>query len=216
MDMLVLHYTGMKSAREALERLCNPKSRVSSHYLVDEDGAIYQLVAEKERAWHAGVSFWRGNRNINHRSIGIEIVNKGHEFGYSPFPQAQMEAVAILCRDILTRHAIPARNVVGHSDIAPGRKQDPGELFDWKFLAEKNIGRFPGKIDLRSTATQAAPLTATNSLSSYGYDTGDLQQAIIAFRRHFRPDNLSGGWDDECGRILSSLMKEEGIADNGK
>ena len=139
-DMLVLHYTGMKTGRGAIEKLCDTSAKVSAHYVVEEDGRVLQLVEEKDRAWHAGISFWRGNTNINQRSIGIEIVNPGHEYGYRPFTLAQMEAVIALCEDIVKRHKIPARNVVGHSDVAPARKQDPGELFDWEWLAQKKVG----------------------------------------------------------------------------
>lgn len=144
-DMLVLHYTGMPSAQAALDKLRdgNTSSRVSAHYVVDEDGTVYRLVPEDKRAWHAGVSAWRGKTDINARSIGIEIVNPGHEFGYRPFPPAQMQAVAELSKDIVARHHIPKRNVVAHSDVAPGRKEDPGELFDWRYLAEQGIGLWP-------------------------------------------------------------------------
>ncbi len=139
--MLVLHYTGMQTAAAALARLCDPAAKVSSHYLVDEDGAVHALVEEQNRAWHAGVSFWRGATGLNDRSIGIEIVNPGHEFGYRPFPPVQMRAVRALCHGILARWpGIVARNVVAHSDIAPNRKQDPGELFDWRGLAQAGIG----------------------------------------------------------------------------
>ena len=163
--------------------------------MVDEDGKIFQLVDEEMRAWHAGISYWRGNTNINQRSIGIEIVNKGHEFGYTPFPKTQMEAVASLCLDIINRHNIPARNVVGHSDIAPTRKQDPGELFDWKFLAEKGVGIFP----TATTALHYPPST----LHQYGYDTSNINKAIAAFQRHFRPNNISEIWDEECAELLA-------------
>jgi N-acetylmuramoyl-L-alanine amidase len=139
-DVLVLHYTGMQSAGAALERLCDPVAKVSSHYLVDEDGTAYRLVEEQNRAWHAGVSSWRGVARLNDASIGIEIVNPGHEFGYRAFPEAQMAAVLELCRGIIGRHKIPARNVVAHSDIAPDRKQDPGELFPWRWLAGEGVG----------------------------------------------------------------------------
>ncbi len=200
-DMLVLHYTGMKSAEAALARMCDESAKVSAHYMVGTGGRISQLVDENERAWHAGVSYWRGKTNINQRSIGIEIVNTGHEFGYTPFPQTQMEAVADLCRDILKRHNIPACNIVGHSDIAPTRKQDPGELFDWQFLAEKGIGIFPNTINPSSVICHPS-----SSLQEYGYDISDSTKAIIAFQRHFRPNNLSGIWDDECGNILAALL----------
>lgn len=199
-DMLVLHYTGMQSAEAALARLCDATAKVSAHYMVSEDGNIFQLVDENNRAWHAGVSYWRGNSNINQRSVGIEIVNKGHEFGYCPFPQAQMEAVASLCSDIVARHNIPPHNVVGHSDIAPTRKKDPGELFDWKLLADRGIGLFP--LHPSSLTTHPSSL-----LADYGYDMSDLQQAITAFQRHFRPNNLSGIWDDECGKLLAALIE---------
>ena len=198
-DMLVLHYTGMKSADEALNRMRDKEAKVSAHYMVDEDGIIFQLVDENNRAWHAGVSSWRGNSNINQRSIGIEIVNKGHEFGYTKFLQIQMEAVADLCTAILKRYQIPARNVVAHSDIAPTRKQDPGELFDWQFLAKQKIGLFP----LAHSSLTPHP---SSLLADYGYDITDLPQTITAFQRHFRPQNISGIWDDECAKILAALL----------
>ncbi len=198
-DILVLHYTGMKSAQEALNRMCDAEAKVSAHYMVDEGGTIFQLVNENSQAWHAGVSSWRGNSNINQRSIGIEIVNCGHEFGYTEFPQIQMKAVADLCTAILKRHPIPARNVVAHSDIASSRKQDPGELFDWQFLAKNKIGLFP------SPPLSHTPHPASH-LINYGYDISNLPQSITAFQRHFRPKNLSGIWDDECGNILAALL----------
>ena len=142
-DMLILHYTGMKTARDALDRLRDPAAAVSSHYVVDEDGTVFRLVPEDRRAWHAGVSYWRGHSALNARSIGIEIVNPGHEWGYRDFPVLQLAAVCDLCLAILARHAIPARNVVGHSDVAPDRKEDPGERFDWRALAENGVGLWP-------------------------------------------------------------------------
>ena len=142
-SILVLHYTGMQSGAEALARLCDSASKVSAHYVVEEDGGVYALVAEEHRAWHAGVSSWHGETRVNAASIGIEIVNPGHEFGYRPFPRVQVEAVIALCRDILSRHEIPARNVVGHSDVAPMRKEDPGELFPWAWLAAQGVGLWP-------------------------------------------------------------------------
>jgi N-acetylmuramoyl-L-alanine amidase len=196
--MLILHYTGMKSAQAALDRMCDYEAKVSAHYMVDLDGKIFRLVAEEMRAWHAGVSYWRGNTNLNHRSIGVEIVNQGHEFGYTEFPAPQMKSVANLCLEILNRHNIPARNVVAHSDIAPTRKQDPGELFTWKILAEKGCGIFP-----LTTNNKQQPAT---NLSQYGYDIGDLPSAITAFQRHFRPHNISKIWDKECANLLASLL----------
>lgn len=143
-SILVLHYTGMRTGEEAIARLRDPDSRVSSHYVVEEDGRIFRLVAEERRAWHAGVSFWRGRRNVNGDSIGIEIVNPGHEFGYRPFPEAQVAAVTDLIADIRTRWSIEDRDIVGHSDVAPTRKDDPGELFPWKRLAEAGHGVWAG------------------------------------------------------------------------
>lgn len=198
-DMLVLHYTGMKTAEEALDRLCNPEAKVSSHYLVDEDGAIHRLVERAQRAWHAGKSYWRGNTNINQRSIGIEIVNPGHEFGYRHFPQPQIEALITLCKDILKHHDIPPRNVVAHSDAAPERKEDPGELFPWEWLAQEGIGLWPQTIN--------APALSAERLADYGYDTANPAKTITAFQRHFRPKLLNGKWDEECGRLLAALLE---------
>lgn len=197
-DMLVLHYTGMISGPAALERLCDPAAKVSAHYMIDEDGTIYSLVPEEMRAWHAGVSFWRGERDVNSRSIGIELVNPGHEFGYRPFPQAQMDALIPLARNILSAHPIPARNVVAHSDVAPSRKDDPGELFDWRELAAEGIGLWP------QPAETPAPIAG---LADYGYDLTEPADAVVAFQRHFRPGNLDGVFDDECQRILLSLLR---------
>src|SRR5258708_23952620 len=142
-NMLVVHYTGMQSARAALDRLRDPEARVSAHYVVEEDGALWRLVDEARRAFHAGVSCWQGEHNLNYVSIGVEIVNPGHEWGYQPFPEPQMAAVELLCRDIGSRHRIPPDRVVWHSDIAPDRKSDPGELFDWPRLARAGIGLWP-------------------------------------------------------------------------
>lgn len=199
-DMLVLHYTGMASATQALERLCCATSKVSAHYMVDEDGTTYCLVPEDRRAWHAGVSTWRGTTNINQRSIGIEIVNPGHEFGYRPFPAAQMKMLAMLAREIITQHKIPARNVVAHSDIAPARKEDPGELFDWQTMAKLGIGLWPKDVPAMSSIE-------ASMLAKYGYDISDLPKAITAFQRHFRPKSMTGQWDSECARLLESLLK---------
>jgi N-acetylmuramoyl-L-alanine amidase len=197
-DMLVLHYTGMRTASEALERLCDAQAKVSAHYVVDEDGTVYALVAEENRAWHAGVSSWRSHSNINQRSIGIEIVNPGHEFGYRTFPKAQMESVATLCNEILSRHDIPKRNVVAHSDVAPERKEDPGELFDWQGLAAQGIGLWP----LPASASLSA-----EKLADFGYDTSNLAKTIMAFQRRFRPKLLNGIWDNESAALLAALLR---------
>src|SRR5271157_5379879 len=172
-DVLILHYTGMRTAREAIDRLCDPEAKVSSHYVVDEDGAVLRLVSEDRRAWHAGVSYWRGHTALNGRSIGIEIVNPGHEWGYRDFPVLQMAAVCDLCLSILSRHAIPPRNVVAHSDVAPDRKEDPGEKFDWQGLAQNGVGLWPeGVPDLGTTGAvrDAASLRDVRAaLAEIGY-----------------------------------------------
>lgn len=142
-DMIVLHYTGMKTGREALERLCDPEAKVSAHYLIEEDGRVFQMVEESKRAWHAGISHWRGVDGVNHNSIGIEIVNPGHEWGYRKFTQAQYDALIPLCQAIKARYNIPDINIIGHEDVAPDRKQDPGELFDWELLAKNGLGIWP-------------------------------------------------------------------------
>ena len=197
-DMLVLHYTGMKNATAALDRLRDPVAKVSAHYLIDEDGAVLRLVDEARRAWHAGVALWRGHADINDRSIGIELVNPGHEYGYRRFPEAQMATLIALSRDVVARHAIPARNVVGHCDIAPDRKSDPGELFDWRRLAQSGIGLWPDPSKGDITRIPAM-------LREYGYDTqGD--GALIAFQRHFRPARFDGVGDRECAHCLAGLM----------
>jgi N-acetylmuramoyl-L-alanine amidase len=205
-SMLVLHYTGMKSAKEALDRLCNKDAKVSSHYMVDEDGSIYQLVDESNCAWHAGVSYWRGHNNVNNISIGIEIVNPGHEFGYRMFPQIQMNAVADLCKDIITRNKIAPTNVVGHSDVAPLRKEDPGELFNWHWLAGKGVGLWPVPKDIGEEGE-----SPFRKLSDLGYETPENNihesKIITAFQRHFRPSNIDGKWDSECEQILAGLME---------
>lgn len=207
--MLVLHYTGMPSAAEALERLCDPAAEVSAHYLVDEDGTVWSLVPEERRAWHAGISFWRGETDVNSASIGIEIVNPGHEFGYRPFPEAQMRAVEALAGEILARHPIPAWNVVGHSDVAPRRKQDPGELFDWARLARAGIGLWPEP----APAPSAAP---EQDLARIGYETSDLAAALAAFQRRFRPSRIDGALDEETSRLIAAVAaivaRSDGIA----
>jgi N-acetylmuramoyl-L-alanine amidase len=190
--MLVLHYTGMRSGAEAIARLRDPASRVSSHYVVEEDGAVFRLVAEDRRAWHAGISHWRGQALLNGRSVGIEIVNPGHEFGYRPFPALQMAAVCDLCLGIIARHGIVARDVVAHSDIAPDRKEDPGELFDWQGLAANGVGLWPE--DPGSGAAAGADVVAL--LGRIGYRT-DLPLPVLlrAFQRHWRPESVSGEAD---------------------
>ncbi|MBW6401788.1 N-acetylmuramoyl-L-alanine amidase [Roseomonas sp. HJA6] len=187
-DMLVLHYTGMRSGQEAIDRLRDPAAKVSSHYVVEEDGTIFRLVPEDRRAAHAGISHWRGHEALNARSIGIEIVNPGHEWGYRPFPALQMAAVCDLCVDILGRHPIPPRNVVAHSDIAPDRKEDPGELFDWEGLARNGVGLWSDADPPPPDAEAVLPL-----LGAIGYRT-DLKLPVLvtAFQRHWMPGRADG------------------------
>lgn len=199
-DMLILHYTGMRSGAEAVERLCDPVAKVSAHYVVEEDGRIFRMVGEAYRAWHAGVSYWRGETDINGRSIGIEIVNPGHEFGYRDFPKEQMDAVTTLCLDILTRRPIPASRIVGHSDVAPDRKQDPGELFDWQGLAAQGIGVWP---DASSTGISPDEDLARTLLTRIGYNPEiALDTVVTAFQRHFRPACVDGVLDEETMALI--------------
>jgi N-acetylmuramoyl-L-alanine amidase len=208
-DMLILHYTGMQSAQAALARLCDPVAKVSSHYVVDEDGTIYRLVPEQRRAYHAGLSFWRGRRALNDVSVGIEIVNPGHEFGYRAFPAAQIGAVLDLCQRVLRAHDIPARNVVGHSDVAPNRKQDPGELFPWRELATHGVGIWP---DVDGAVAGLVGEPAGPLLQDIGYDTDllitreGLATVTRAFQRHWRPEAVTGLADaGTIGRMCAVL-----------
>lgn len=199
-DMLVLHYTGMRTAAGALDRLCDPAAKVSAHYLIDEDGTVYRLVTEEKRAWHAGIARWSGETDVNGRSIGIELVNPGHEFIYRDFPQPQMEALIALTRGILERHPIPGRNVVGHSDIAPDRKLDPGERFNWRMLAGNGIGLWPQE-------PQPVNGDMRDLLAEYGYDIS-TRHYVSAFQRHFRPSRIDGLVDDETRAQLGGLLAQ--------
>jgi N-acetylmuramoyl-L-alanine amidase len=205
-DMLVLHYTGMQSSAAALDRLCDPTARVSAHYVVEEDGTIWRLVPEMRRAFHAGLSCWGGERDLNFVSVGIEIVNPGHEWGYRPFAESQMAAVERLCRDILSRHPIPAHRVVGHSDIAPDRKSDPGELFDWRRLARAGIGIWPEPFgpDEDREVDQAK---AVADLAAIGYCVAPVGDAfsVAAFQRRFRPARVDGIIERETAARLAEV-----------
>lgn len=222
-DMLVLHYTGTQTSEEALDILSGTAGKeVSAHYTIDEDGSIYHHVPEDEKAWHAGISQWRGVYNVNANSVGIEIVNPGHEFGYRAFPKSQMLAVAELCRDILDRHPlITPRNVVGHSDVAPARKEDPGELFDWPWLAQRGIGVWPdfpyrsiSNINLLMLGDAGKKVASLQRrLAEYGYSvpqTGRFceatHQCATAFQRHFRPQDIRGIWDTDADARLDELL----------
>ncbi len=202
--MIVLHYTGMPTAADAVARLTDPAAKVSSHYLIAEDGQVMRLVAEKDRAWHAGKSHWREINDVNSASVGIEIVNPGHEFGYRPFLDAQIDALIPLMSDIQTRYAITRGNIVGHSDIAPARKQDPGELFPWAQLAKHRLALpRPTKNLIDPNWTDGGFLLA---LQRFGYDVTDQLAAIVAFQRRFRSELIDGTIDGECRAILLALL----------
>lgn len=201
MDMLVLHYTDMLTAEEACGRMCDPQAQVSAHYLIDTDGSVVRLVDEEKRAWHAGVSYWGGERDINSRSIGIELQNPGHSNGYVPFPEPQMQALIDLCRDILQRHPILPGNILGHSDIAPDRKRDPGELLDWKMLAENGIGIFPDPDE----GTAGNPALLRETLTAIGYDP-DSERAVEAFQRRYRPARIDNEADVETTTLAEVLL----------
>ena len=213
-DMLVLHYTGMTSGKAALARLTDPQSRVSAHYLIDEDGAVIALVDEENRAWHAGLACWAGERDINGCSLGIELVNPGHEWGYRRFPEAQMAALEELAGALVRRWSIPPARVLGHSDVAPARRQDPGELFDWARLAGAGIGLWP-------PAPADAPLLETmdlqTALARFGYDItcdglygAQTRQVVAAFQRHFRPHAVTGLADAPTCGVLARLLEMAG------
>ncbi len=218
-SLLVLHYTGMVSGEAAIDRLRDPEAKVSAHYVVEEDGRIFRLVPEERRAWHAGVSFWRGRRNVNGDSIGIEIVNPGHAFGYRAFPEAQVAAVLALTADIRARWDIEDRDIVGHSDIAPTRKEDPGELFPWKRLAEAGHGLWaeappaPGA-PIGEGEEGAAVFALQAGLTRLGYELppsgqfdADTAAVVRAFQRHWRPERVDGMADGETRARLIALLR---------
>ncbi|HEY1632642.1 MAG TPA: N-acetylmuramoyl-L-alanine amidase [Rhizomicrobium sp.] len=200
-DMLVLHYTGMRTAEEALSRLCDPAAKVSAHYTIGRDGRVYRHVPEEMRAWHAGISHWAGEANVNARSIGIELVNPGHEFGYIPFADEQIAALIDLCDGIRTRHPIPAARVVGHSDVAPARKEDPGEFFPWEALSEYGIGVWP------KPGFPGMPFARALERFGYGVTDVPMEAVIRAFQRHFRPSCIDGIADGECERLAAGLVE---------
>jgi N-acetylmuramoyl-L-alanine amidase len=209
-DTLILHYTGMRSAEAALARLTDPAAKVSAHYLIDEAGRLFRLVPEEARAWHAGVSSWQGRSGLNHSSIGIEIANPGHDWGYRPFTEAQYRTLEALCPAIMARWPIPAARVLAHSDVAPERKEDPGELFDWQRLARLGIGIWPAAGD--GASRPVADLQA--GLGAVGYavpNHGELDRAtrtvLTAFQRHFRPERVDGAPDRGTLARLDGLLR---------
>jgi N-acetylmuramoyl-L-alanine amidase len=218
-DMVVLHYTGMQTGQAAIDRLRDPEARVSAHYVVEEDGRVFRLAPEERRCWHAGKSFWQGETDCNAASIGIEIVNPGHEWGYRPFPDDQVEAVIGLLDGIRSRWQVPDSRIVGHSDVAPDRKEDPGELFPWKRLAEAGHGLWA-----EASAAPGAPLDLGDEgpgvfifqagLTKLGYDSAPsgqydahTQTIVRAFQRHWRPHTVDGIADGETRAVLMALLR---------
>jgi N-acetylmuramoyl-L-alanine amidase len=222
--MVVLHYTGMPTGQAALARLCDAEAKVSAHYLIEEDGRVYALVPEERRAWHAGVSFWKGERDINAVSVGVELVNPGHEWGYRAFPDAQIEALIGLLDDVRSRWTIPDGRILGHSDVAPERKIDPGELFPWKTLAEAGHGLW-----LEPEPAPGAPLAVGDEgagvfalqagFNRLGYDSApsgkfdaQTQTIVSAFQRHWRPGRIDGVADGETRARLVHLLRAAAAA----
>ena len=224
-DMLVLHYTGMVTMEAALSRMRDAAAKVSAHYMIDEDGTLYHLVDEDRRAWHAGVGYWAGERDINSVSIGIELVNPGHAYpgyagGYRAFPEAQMVTLIDLAREIMDRHGISPRRVLGHSDVAPARKADPGELFDWDRLATEGLAVMPGTLRpekgplLERGASGEAVRIFQRKLGLIGYEievTGifdeDTELVVTALQRHFRRTLVNGIADRETQGCLNALLE---------
>jgi N-acetylmuramoyl-L-alanine amidase len=218
-DMVVLHYTGMKTGAGAEAWLCNPVSEVSAHYLVHEDGRVVQMVRESDRAWHAGKSSWRGHTDLNSASVGIEIVNPGHTLGYRAFPKRQIEAVIALTADIVARHDIVSERILAHSDVAPGRKVDPGETFPWKVLHAAGVGHLVPASPIRQgpilqegdTGHNVEELQSLLAIYGYGIEiTGvfdPLTRIVVeAFQRHFRPRLVDGIADGSTIRTLRRLV----------
>jgi len=216
---LVIHYTGMQSERESIKRLCNPKSKVSSHYLISQNGKVYQLVMDNRIAWHAGKSCWGKYKNLNKNSIGIEMVNKGHKFGYTNFKKKQLSNLIKICQNLIKKYKIKKQNIVGHSDIAPLRKLDPGEKFPWKKLGKNKIGiwhslKEGGLIKFRKIKiVNKSKVEFINKLKKIGYcfnarRKGSLIKITKAFQRHYRKELINGVIDKECLIIAKNISKK--------
>jgi N-acetylmuramoyl-L-alanine amidase len=222
--MILLHYTGMQDPNAALSLLTSSGSEVSAHYFVFEDGRVAQMVEESRRAWHAGVSYWAGETDINSCSIGIEIANPGHDHGYPDYPARQIAAVTALCRGILTRYTIPAERILAHSDVAPARKQDPGEKFPWRMLHDSCVGHWVKPAPLTEEGPMLTPghrgaevAALQTSLRDYGYgiDPNGLfdhptYEVVTAFQRHFRPQRVDGVCDASTRKTLEDLLLHRG------
>lgn len=209
-SLVILHYTGMASAGAAIARLRDPAAKVSAHYVIDEDGSLISLVPEARRAWHAGIAGWRSLSDINNHSIGIELVNPGHDLGYRPFPKAQIAALVALGAELRDRHALPPEAVIGHSDVAPARKTDPGELFPWAELAEHGLGVWTGTV----TSAAIDPSTALAGLAAIGYRF-DLPhtvpaQIVAAFQRHWRQQRVDGILDGQTMALIDAVARLHG------
>ena len=204
-QMVVLHYTEMKPVEIAIDKMCNPDSKVSAHYVISEEGEVVRLVEDDKRAWHAGVSFWRGHRDVNSASIGIELDHPGHAGGYRPFADAQFDALVPLLARLVKQYDIPRANVVGHSDVAPGRKIDPGELFPWDRLAEYNLCLpNPEKLEQGDPFDNDASFYL--ALERFGYDITNGHRAVEAFQRRWRPERIDGQIDGQVRAILFQLL----------
>jgi len=211
-SMVVLHYTEMQDAATAEARLTDPEAKVSAHYLISEGGEVVQLVPEDRRAWHAGVSYWRGHTDVNGISVGIELDHPGHALGYRDFSEAQFNALVPLLARIVETHDVPRANVVGHSDVAPTRKIDPGELFPWDRLAEYNLCLpRPEKLDLGDPFSNDGAFYL--ALERFGYDISDGHKAVEAFQRRWRPEKIDGEIDGQIRAILFQLLLDR---DRGK
>lgn len=199
-DSIVIHYTDMISAQETLSWFLDPLSQVSAHYLIDEEGQIYHMVEEDKRAWHAGESFWQGCRDINSCSLGIELANPGHSHGYKAFPETQITALIKLCKSLKDRWNIPSARILGHSDVAPRRKQDPGHLFPWDRLAQEGLGLWPQeRVEIRKG-------NILTMLSQIGYEVISPGDTILAFQRHFQPHKLDGVLDQETHALIQRIL----------
>lgn len=219
-EYVILHYTGMPTAEGAIALLRDPKTEVSSHYVIEENGRVIQLAQESRRAWHAGKSSWRGLQDMNSASIGLEICNPGHDGGLPPFPDLQIESVVRLCRDIARRHGIRPERFLAHSDIAPARKRDPGENFPWRDLARAGVGIWaeaetPSESPSCARGQEGAQVRSLQTmLSLYGYDVGAsgvydgaTMAAVAAFQRHFRQARVDGLADDSTVGVLRELVR---------